>query len=329
MICKNCNGHGYVKKKAVDTLGNELNYYIDAPCPAHNIQTMKQRIILTKGLPASGKTTWAKELLRKEPGKWKRINKDDLRAMLDGGKWSKDNEKYVLEVRDLLIHSALAQGYNVIVDDTNLTQKHWDHIKDMFTKMNIIGLEVEMELKDFTDVPLEECIKRDQTRSNYVGEKVIRKMYNQSLRQKPIKIERDPNLPEAIICDLDGTLALFDDNPYDRDFSKDKVNSAVYAAIHAYQEQARGSVLLVSGRNSKFLEQTKDWLREEGIRYDELWMPRAETDNRKDVIIKQEIYEADIKGKYNILFVLDDRNQVVDFWRSQGLTVFQVAEGDF
>jgi len=56
---------------------------------------------------------------------------------------------------------------------------------------------------------------------------------------------------------------------------------------------------------------------------------RPAGDIRKDVLIKQEIYEREIKDKYNVLFVLDDRQSVVDGWRSLGLTVFQVAEGQF
>ncbi len=56
---------------------------------------------------------------------------------------------------------------------------------------------------------------------------------------------------------------------------------------------------------------------------------RQEGDTRKDVLVKQEIYEREIKGRYNVLFVLDDRQQVVDGWRALGLTVFQVAPGDF
>lgn len=287
----------------------------------------KLRILFLKGLPASGKTTWSKQMIKDNPGKYKRISKDDLRAMLDGGKWSKDNERYVLEVRDLLIHSAIAQEYNVIIDDTNLAPKHWEHIKQMVKNMPI-GIDVELELKDFTDVSIEECIKRDQKRSNYVGEKVIRKMYNQFLRPKIKSIEHIANAPDAIICDLDGTLALFKDNPYERDFTKDEVNYPV-REILLHMNDTGHKILLVSGRKGKFLEQTQDWLSHNGILYDEIHMPRADDDNRKDVIIKQEIYEAHIKGKYNIKFVLDDRNQVVDFWRGLGLTVFQVAEGDF
>jgi hypothetical protein len=56
---------------------------------------------------------------------------------------------------------------------------------------------------------------------------------------------------------------------------------------------------------------------------------RKTDDFRKDSIIKEEIYQENIEGKYNVLCVLDDRNQVVDFWRAKGLTCFQVAPGDF
>jgi len=61
-----------------------------------------KKVILTKGLPASGKTTWAKKVLKDNPGAYKRINKDELRLMLDGGKWSHDNEKFILGRRVLL-----------------------------------------------------------------------------------------------------------------------------------------------------------------------------------------------------------------------------------
>ena len=60
----------------------------------------------------------------------------------------------------------------------------------------------------------------------------------------------------------------------------------------------------------------------------ELFMREAD-DNRKDSIIKEEIYNKVIKPRYNIKLVLDDRNQVVDMWRNIGLPCFQVAPGDF
>jgi hypothetical protein len=56
---------------------------------------------------------------------------------------------------------------------------------------------------------------------------------------------------------------------------------------------------------------------------------REEGNNEKDSIVKRRLFEDNIRGKYYIEYVLDDRNQVVDMWRNMGLTCLQVAEGDF
>lgn len=290
---------------------------------------MKAKLILTKGLPGSGKTTWAKELLAKEPGKWKRINKDSLRAMLDNSAWGKENEQFVLSTRDQLILNALTQGYNVVIDDTNLHAKHFNHIKELLSETPFN--DVEIEIKDFTDVPLEVCLERDYKRDGKerVGKKVIMRMYNQFLKPPIPKIEFDLKLPRAVLCDIDGTLALFPGkNPYERDFENDLLNSPIVGII-SVMEDVGCQIILVSGRNSKFKEVTEQWLKKYSIIYHKLLMPRPTDDNRKDVIIKQEIYDEHIKGKYNVEFVLDDRDQVVNLWRSLGLTCLQVADGDF
>jgi hypothetical protein len=56
---------------------------------------------------------------------------------------------------------------------------------------------------------------------------------------------------------------------------------------------------------------------------------RKSGDYRKDYEVKKEIYETYIKDKFNVLCVLDDRQSVVDMWRSLGLTCLQVNYGDF
>jgi len=110
--------------------------------------TSMKKVILTKGLPASGKSTWAKEQLQMYPGRYKIVNKDSLRAMLDDGKYSATNEKFILKARDELIMLALSAGYHVIVDDTNLHPKHEMAIRELVKGMATI------EIQDFTDVPL-------------------------------------------------------------------------------------------------------------------------------------------------------------------------------
>src|SRR5688572_8568486 len=84
---------------------------------------------MLKGLPASGKSTWAKEQVLKGEGKIKRVNKDDLRAMIDGGKWSKEREEQILECQNELIKIFLMYGKTVIVDDTNLEWKHYERLE--------------------------------------------------------------------------------------------------------------------------------------------------------------------------------------------------------
>src|SRR5687768_1236213 len=111
---------------------------------------MSKTIILTKGLPGCGKTTWAKQLQGAHPPQYKRINKDDLRAMLDNGLWSGGNEKMVLKARDVLINLALDAGKHAIIDDTNLNPVHEAHIRDLAKARG----DATVETQDFTDVPL-------------------------------------------------------------------------------------------------------------------------------------------------------------------------------
>lgn len=276
------------------------------------------KLIMTKGLSGSGKSTWAKGLLGDGT---KRVNKDDLRKMLDNSIWSRKNEKNILQVRDILIIRHLQDGFNVIVDDTNLAPKHEEHLRGIAK-----DFKAEFGIRDFTDVPIEVCIAQDLMRIDSVGEAVIRKQYNQFLAPKIPQIEHKVGVPTVIICDIDGTLALFGDaNPYDRDFSKDRVNQPIQEILLS----SRNRIILLSGRSEKYRAVTEKWLEKMvGAVYVDLFM-RAEGDVRKDSIIKEEIYRAEIEPNYNVLFVLDDRNQVVDLWRSLGLTCLQVAEGDF
>lgn len=288
-----------------------------------------RKVILTKGLPGSGKSTWAKLQLREHPDKYKIVCKDDLRAMLDNGHWSKTNEKFVLKMRDLLILEAIDAGYSVIVSDTNLVQKHEQAIRALVDGMAIVEINDE-----FLSVPLDECIARDLQRPNSVGETVIRRMYNQFVAPKPADPPEHVYLaPAALIIDLDGTLALHTGrDPYDCERAEeDALNDAVAQVILEFRHlvtQPDHQILLVSGRDEKCRPATERWLHNHAISYDALWM-RPRGDMRDDRIVKEEIYRRNIEGKYNVTFVLDDRDKVVAFWRSIGLTCFQVAPGDF
>ncbi len=289
---------------------------------------MSREVIILKGLPASGKTTWAKKFVEEHSNTYKRINKDDLREMLDAGKWSKDKENFILQMRNRIMVDSLNNGCSVIIDDTNLHSKHQltvENIINSYNKTEDYDKQVTTRVKLF-DATVSECVKRDSKRDNSVGEKVIRRMYKDFLHKEPEKIEYIPELPDVIVCDLDGTLALHNGrSPYDTEKCEtDLINEPVWRIL----ESMDMTTLFVSGRSDKYRHETKNWLSENYSAYDGLHM-RREGDAREDTIIKKEIYEAEIKGKYNVLFVLDDRTRLVNMWREQGLTCLQVAPGDF
>ena len=279
---------------------------------------MSKRIIFLKGLPGSGKSTWARQYLLDHPGTV-RANKDELRATLHASVHSKARENFVLAVRDFIIDKALTEGHNAICDDTNFSPRHLARMKEIATRHNAI-----VEIKDFTDVSLEECIARDLARPNSVGERVIRQMHRQYLETKVPRSVYDADLPDVVLCDIDGTLALFGNaNPYDRDFMKDEMNKAVLTLLRYYDED----VVLLSGRKEKFREQTEQWLKHHEVPFMQLYM-RRDNDGRRDVEVKEELYNQHILGKYTVRMVIDDRLQVCRMWHQLGLPLFRVGDPD-
>ncbi len=279
-------------------------------------------LYMTIGLPASGKTTWAKTKMAEHPGAYKRVNKDDLRAMLDDGKWSRDNEKFVLTMSRAMIDGALGHGKHVICDDTNLHPKHEAALRECAKKRDAA-----FEIVDFRHVSVDECIARDQKRQNYVGEKVIRDMHRQFLAPTVPTIAVNADLPYCVIVDIDGTVALMTGRgPFDwHSVHTDTPNEPVCHLVRGIQDK----VIFVSGRDAACRTATEQWLFNQNlISGCDLFM-RPEGDMRDDRIVKEEIYRREIEGKYNVRYVIDDRAKVVRLWRSLGLPCFQVAEGEF
>ena len=75
-----------------------------------------QRVVITVGLPASGKSTWAKTLITRQAGRWVRVNKDLLREICHNSKYYIPNEKFIERLRDLINLEALQAGKSVVVE---------------------------------------------------------------------------------------------------------------------------------------------------------------------------------------------------------------------
>lgn len=287
------------------------------------------KIIMTIGVPGSGKTFWAHQRQKDNPGKYKLVSKDDLRLLLDGGVWSKENEEFLLEIRDSIIIKSIEKGYDVIVHDTNFGDRHFRDISALASSLSNEKRNITVETKDFTDVPLKTCLERDALRGEKsVGKKVILDMYTKYLLNKNVMVQ-DEKAPHAIISDLDGCVATNQGQRGWYDWDKvylDDENLYVTNILRAMKKTHK--IIIVSGRDGSCYEMTKKWLEDKRVPFDLLLMRRA-GDMRKDTIVKEEIFNEFIKEKYYIESVIDDRNCVADMWRSLGLKTLQCGDPAF
>ncbi len=284
------------------------------------------KAIVTIGLSASGKTTWATEKCRKDKN-FININRDDLRFTLTGSdgwkdyKLNKAIENIVTETQNSIVRSAYSRNKNVIISDTNLNE---DRRSSLISYLESVGFEV--QIKEF-DVDLMTAIKRDLHRKNSVGYEVIHRQWGQWLEY--IGFEKyipDEDKPEAIIFDVDGTLAeMIDRKPYDWDkVGTDQPHEVICDMLKAYDQQGY-IIIILSGRDGCCETETRKWLHKYELNYDEFYI-RDAGDMRKDSIIKSEIFWGSIARRYNVRAVVDDRPQVCRMWRDLGLKVIQVAD---
>lgn len=309
-------------------------------------------MMILRGLPASGKSTWAKAQVKASPDRWKRVNKDELRAMIDAGDYSPDREKFIDQVQAATLRAALEKGFDVIVDNTHFNGRA---VKKLHELAKAFG-DITVTTKTFKE-DVETCIARDAKRPAPVGEDVIRGMWlkhckrgysSDSSEYYPKRefaaAEQDMSLPECIICDLDGTLSLLNGrDPYDATRSDNDLPNEPVQKVVRWAHAHGVKIIFMTGREDKFREPSALFLEQHAV-YEaetrlgdkrtltiphELYMRRT-GDMRPDNIVKREMYDRHVKDKYRVLFVLDDRPKVVRMWRHElGMTVFQLNDVEF
>lgn len=287
-----------------------------------------------RGLPASGKSTRAKEL--QERGGWVRVNRDLMREMMHYGKYSGKNEGAVVAAEKAVAASALANGLSVIVDDCNLNPNNktmWSEfakahgakfsVEDMFGK----SLPHIVDIKNF-------CI-RDALRQKSVGASVI---INMALQYYPEVFD-----DKYIVCDIDGTVAnlqhrlhyIKNEDGTDKDvkdwdgfFSKVYDDSPIDSTIdmlHKYKEEGY-EIIFVSARPEKCRQATIEWL----MNYVDVdpvtLIMRGDGDKREDSDVKRDIHKKYLANLY-IKCIIDDRPRVINMWREEGYHVIDVGPG--
>lgn len=301
------------------------------------------KLLILVGAPGSGKSTFARYFLRTEDN-WIRVNRDDFRLMQFGDSLMIPfYEERISKMVEASVLTLLKSDTNVIIDATNTSLRTIQDMIFTYTEYADISFKV-------FDLPIDELVKRCDKRYEETGKFISKSVVERNVANLKHTLEKfdfapiprkvqvattsyatqDKNLPKAVICDLDGTLSLLNGrDPYNAaTCDNDLLNEPVAAALKMAKQQGY-QVILLSGREDKFREPTVRFLDKHQIGYDLLLM-RTSNDFRKDNIIKRELFEGEIQGKYFVEFLLDDRNQVVDMWRKDlHLPCFQVNYGDF
>lgn len=305
-----------------------------------------RKIIICRGIQGSGKSTWAKQWCHEDPEHRVRFNNDDIRNML-GDYWIPSREKLVKCLYDRFLLDSMARKYDIVIDNMNLNPKTVAEIEsevDLFNRgvRGEYGWKYEVEFKDFW-TPVEECIRRDASRLNPIGEKVIKETWRryrnfiissdikEMLKNKAKHV--DGGRP-VILVDMDATLCL---NTSGRPFYgensangmlEDTPVEEICRLVRQMGEHCL--VFIVTGREgtAEVVDATKEWLKKNEIPSDAMFF-RPVGDYSPGPDCKRRIYEENIKGKYNVQFVLDDSSKCVKMWREQGLICLQPNEGKF
>lgn len=142
-----------------------------------------KKLIICRGIQASGKSTFAKKWVLEDKEHRIRINMDDIRLMLGGSKdayWVPKRENLVKEIKEDSLRKAMMFKYDIIIDNMNLNPKETSYYETTVKLYNARSFDTEyvIEYRDFFGVSLEECIERDKKRDNPIGEAAIRGTYN-------------------------------------------------------------------------------------------------------------------------------------------------------
>lgn len=296
------------------------------------------KILVLQGVPASGKSTFARSLVLKDKS-YVIVSRDAIREAR-GDYWIPEHEDYISDIEEFEIRSAIKHNLNPIIDATNLNPKTIAKWKNLAEELN-----VNIEFKMF-EIDFATALERDSKRERCVGKKVLERFfrnyfpdqlkvyYTDDRLKGPFYLYNDEK-EDCIIADLDGTVCLHDGrNPYDLTRVSEDIPN--YPLVQFLKELiCNKHIIFLSGREetNQCRQDTINWLTENicspdfGYKW-ELLM-RDKNNFEPDEIIKERIFHKEIEPKYNVIAVFDDRNKVVKMWRSLGLLCNQVYWGNF
>lgn len=301
-----------------------------------------KKIIITIGISGSGKSTYAKKLAFENPN-YRIVNRDKIRELLFGYTEAdihyyykrldlRDRENEVTKYENTLIKEILADNKIPIVDATHLEKKYVTRFHQFNCELEIVWLDCEL------DVAIERVSKRDRT----VEPEIIKKQFIKYVKLKS-EFEVNPSIfhnfaepiindfekPNCVVFDIDGTLSHFNGRmPYEwHKVDTDLPDEHILGLVRNLKAQ-NVPIFICSGRSSKCYLITKQWL-EHYLYFDDFTLlMRDEKDNRPDYLVKHELWKKICETHY-IDYMVDDREQVVNYARTLGFKVLQCEYRNF
>lgn len=291
----------------------------------------KPQLIVLCGPPGSGKSTMAREYTTLLERKYVYINQDAQQrkhlqlfdeAIAAGNSVIVDRLNFSKNQRDRYLNPAKAKGYSTRI---NVIHESYD------TCFNRMMLRKDHEtIKDETNARAALGMffgKYERVQDDEAD--IVSRFWSYGLK------------PLAVYSDLDGTLCdceqrrHFVNKPkgekkdwigFFNGMAEDKVKVPVMEILRRFANNYQ--IVYCSGRPSDYRKVTQKWLDDNKAPSGPLFM-RPRNDSRQDDITKEILLDFEILTRYEVFFCLDDRDQVVKMLRKRGLTVFQVAPGDF
>lgn len=298
------------------------------------------RAIITIGVSASGKSTWAKNFIEEKNAlrncdnqeTWVCVERDFFRREMQisnhtpngnsGVNWKKWNWKWEHLVTERVwseITYAAEMKFNIIISDTNLNPHRRKELEYKLKKMGYF-----VEFKEFP-ITWELACERDAARENGVGYSVLANQFKQWNEEFVKQYFGTPDKSSAVICDIDGTLAhMKDRSPFEWSrVGEDVVDENVLSLLLLLGKNY--NIVFLSGRDSCCYVETDSWIKKHYPMQYKLFM-RSEGDCRRDDIVKEELFWNHVADNYNVKFVIDDRPQMCRKWRAMNIKTFQVAD---
>lgn len=293
------------------------------------------KIIVLQGVPASGKSTWAKEfVIGKED--WVIISKDSIREST-GNYWVPSRENYISEVEEFQVKSAIKNNLNIILDSTNLNPKVIEKWKNLAKETNS-----KIDFKLFK-IDFKTALERDRGRDRSVGKEVLKSFFSRYFPEELEHyyadhrkfIEYNPNKEDCIVVDLDGTVAIHTGRSYYDWYrvKEDLPNKPLIKTLLLLNKDYK--IIFLTGRmcTDICLSKTTEWITEYFGKPENLgkgWtlIMRDNNDFRSGTIVKEELYHKFIEPKFNVIAAYDDSDKIVKMWRDLGILCNQVYYGE-